>query len=84
MFLGASPEEKCKVAADIALVVDASRSVEIGGIKAGIPKYFDTVVKAGLKTIVQSFEVSPKDVRFSLMLFGDKEPMVCTESFPIN
>ena len=75
--LGAEPTEKCKVAADISLIVDASQSVEIGGRIAGISGYFQKVIKEGLKTIVQSFEVSPKDARFSLMLFGDKEPMVC-------
>ena len=76
-ILGADPVAKCKVAADISLIVDASQSVELGGRIAGISDYFQKVVKEGLKTIVQSFEVSPKDARFSLMLFGDQEPLVC-------
>lgn len=77
-IVGATPGDKCKVAADISLIVDASQSVELGGRIAGISGYFQKVVKEGLKTIVQSFEVSPKDARFSLMLFGDAEPMVCS------
>ena len=56
--------------------MDASQSVELGGRIAGIPNYFKTVIVEGLKTIVQSFDVSPKDSRFALMLFGDKVPLV--------
>ena len=72
----ATPAAKCKVPADIAILVDASQSVELGGRIAGIPNYFKTVMIEGIKTIVNSFEVSPKDTRFSLMLFGDKVPIV--------